>query len=54
MPGCEGRLAARVLDWNTPAIDFYRSLRAGAMDGWTVHRVSGVVLHDLAQRTARA
>ena len=48
------RLEWSVLDWNTPAIDFYRSLGAGAMDEWTVHRVSGVALHDLARRAEQA
>ncbi len=30
-----------VLDWNTPAIDFYRSLGAQAQDEWTKFRLSG-------------
>lgn len=37
-----------VLDWNTPAIDFYRSIGAESMDQWTVQRVSGPALHRLA------
>jgi GNAT superfamily N-acetyltransferase len=37
-----------VLDWNTPAIDFYRSIGAEPMDQWTVQRVSGPALHRLA------
>ena len=37
-----------VLDWNQPAIDFYKSLGAEAMDEWTVYRVSGRELKDLA------
>lgn len=48
------RLEWWVLDWNSPAIDFYRSLGARAMDEWTVHRIAGVALHDLAQRAAQA
>lgn len=40
-----------VLDWNTPAIDFYRSLGAVGMDDWTVQRVSGEALRALAART---
>ena len=36
-----GRLEWSVLDWNQPAIDFYRSQGAVAMDEWTVYRVSG-------------
>ena len=45
--GC-GRLEWAVLDWNTPAVDFYRSLGAAAMDGWTVNRVTGAALARLA------
>jgi GNAT superfamily N-acetyltransferase len=37
-----------VLDWNTPAIDFYRGKGARAMDGWTVQRVEGEALARLA------
>jgi GNAT superfamily N-acetyltransferase len=37
-----------VLDWNTPAIGFYRKLGAVAMDEWTVFRVSGAALPTLA------
>ena len=43
-----GRLEWWVLDWNSPAIDFYRSLGATAMDEWTVHRISGPALAELA------
>lgn len=43
-----GRLEWSVLDWNQPAIDFYRSQGAVAMDEWTVFRVSGQALDDLA------
>jgi GNAT superfamily N-acetyltransferase len=39
-----------VLDWNTPAIDFYRAMGAQAMDEWTVQRVSGDALVALAGR----
>jgi GNAT superfamily N-acetyltransferase len=35
------RLEWAVLDWNQPAIDFYRSLGAVAMDEWTVYRLNG-------------
>ena len=45
--GC-GRFEWSVLDWNTPAIDFYRSLGARPMEGWTVQRVSGDALRTLA------
>ena len=42
------RLEWWVLDWNTPAIGFYDSLRAHSMDEWTVRRLDGVALADLA------
>ncbi len=44
-----GRFEWSVLDWNTPAIDFYRSLGATGMDEWTVQRVSGDALQALAE-----
>ena len=47
--GC-GRFEWSVLDWNTPAIDFYRSLGATGMDEWTVQRVSGDALRALAEQ----
>jgi GNAT superfamily N-acetyltransferase len=34
-----GRMEWSVLNWNTPAIDFYKSIGAKAMDGWTVFRL---------------
>ena len=43
-----GRLEWWVLDWNEPAIGFYRSVGAEPMDDWTVYRVSGSALEDLA------
>ncbi len=45
--GC-GRLEWWVLDWNRPAIEFYESFGAEAMNEWTVYRVSGEALNDLA------
>ena len=42
-----GRLQWWVLDWNSPAIEFYKSLGAEAMDEWTVYRTSGQALKDL-------
>lgn len=42
------RLEWWVLDWNEPAIRFYRSLGAVPMDEWTVHRVTGDALKELA------
>lgn len=44
------RLEWWVLDWNAPAIDFYVSRGAVAMDEWTVYRVSGEALPRLAGR----
>lgn len=38
-----------VLDWNTPSIDFYRSLGAEAQDEWTVFRLHGEPLARLAK-----
>jgi GNAT superfamily N-acetyltransferase len=46
--GC-GRLEWWVLDWNEPAIRFYERLGAQAMDEWTVFRVAGESLKELAQ-----
>jgi GNAT superfamily N-acetyltransferase len=45
-----GRLEWAVLDWNTRAIDFYKRLGARPMDDWTVFRLSGKKLHELAGR----
>jgi GNAT superfamily N-acetyltransferase len=45
-----GRFEWSVLDWNTRAIDFYRSLGAVAMDEWTVQRVTGDALERLARQ----
>ena len=44
------RLQWAVLDWNTPSIDFYKSLGAVLMDEWTGCRVSGPALATLARR----
>jgi GNAT superfamily N-acetyltransferase len=43
-----GRLEWWVLDWNEPSIGFYERLGAVPMDDWTVYRVSGSALEDLA------
>ncbi len=43
-----GRFEWAVLDWNTPAIEFYRSLGAKTMDEWIIHRVDGKALKKLA------
>jgi GNAT superfamily N-acetyltransferase len=41
-----GRLEWAVLDWNRPAIDFYRGLGAVPLDDWTLFRVTGEVLDN--------
>jgi hypothetical protein len=38
-----------VLDWNEPALRFYRSLGARAMDEWTVYRMTGEAIRRLAE-----
>ena len=43
-----GRLEWSVLDWNEPAIGFYRSIGASPVGGWTVYRLSGEALGELA------
>ena len=43
-----GRLEWWVLDWNEPARGFYASLGATSMDEWTVHRLTGHALTELA------
>lgn len=47
--GC-ARLEWAVLDWNEPSIGFYQSLGATAMDEWTVFRLDGMALSELAKR----
>lgn len=44
------RLEWTVLDWNEPAIGFYRALGAEAMEEWTTRRVTGEALTALAAR----
>ena len=46
--GC-GWLEWWCLDWNKPSIDFYRSLGAEPMDDWTVYRIAGETLTNLAE-----
>ena len=46
--GC-GRMEWAVLDWNEPAIQFYRKLGAKPMDEWTVFRLTGDGIAQLAQ-----
>lgn len=44
------RLEWSVLDWNEPSIGFYKALGAKPMDEWTVFRLDGAALTDLAAR----
>ena len=44
-----GRLEWSVLDWNQPAIDFYKSLGAAPQDEWVRYRMEGQVLRDFAE-----
>jgi GNAT superfamily N-acetyltransferase len=44
--GC-GRFEWSVLDWNEPAIGFYKSLGATLMDGWSIFRLTGDALRRL-------
>jgi len=44
-----GRLEWSVLDWNDPAINFYKKLGAVPMSDWTVFRVSGGALKQLGR-----
>jgi hypothetical protein len=43
-----GRFEWSVLDWNEPALEFYRALGAQPMSEWTVHRLTGDSLVALA------
>ncbi len=46
--GC-GRLEWSCLDWNQPSIDFYLSLKAQPMSDWTVYRLTGDTLLEMAK-----
>jgi len=45
-----GRMEWSVLDWNKPAIDFYRKLGAVVMEEWRICRITGQAIAELAQR----
>lgn len=47
--GC-GRLEWSCLDWNTPSIDFYKSMDAMPMDDWTTYRLAGDSLRAMAEK----
>lgn len=44
-----GRMEWACLDWNKPSIDFYLSLNARPMEGWTTYRLTGASLEAMAQ-----
>ncbi|MFW4854123.1 N-acetyltransferase family protein [Pseudomonas aeruginosa] len=44
-----GRLECSVLDWNQPAIDFYRSIGALPQDEWVRYRLDGEALRKMAE-----
>ena len=46
--GC-GRLEWCCLDWNTPSINFYKSLKAKPLSEWMIFRVTGDTLNELAK-----
>jgi GNAT superfamily N-acetyltransferase len=46
--GC-GRIEWQVLNWNEPAINFYRGIGAVARSDWHIRRITGDALHALAQ-----
>ncbi len=48
-----GRLEWWVLDWNTPSIEFYKSLGAVMQEEWSVCRMDGVALVELGQAGAK-
>ena len=48
--GC-GRLEWSCLDWNQPSIDFYKGMGARPMDEWTVYRLTGDALENMARRS---
>jgi GNAT superfamily N-acetyltransferase len=50
--GCQ-RVEWMVLDWNDPAIHFYRRVGARAMDDWTLYRLSDAALKTLAATATR-
>lgn len=43
-----GRFEWSVLDWNTPAIEFYESLGARPQSEWTIYRLTGAALQTFA------
>ena len=48
-----GRFEWAVLDWNEPSIAFYKKMGARAMDEWTIFRMTGQALKNLALRDSQ-
>lgn len=46
-----GRLEWACLDWNAPSIAFYKKMNAAAMDEWTLYRLSGKALENVARES---
>jgi hypothetical protein len=46
---CE-RFEWMVLDWNKPALNFYKGLDATVLDNWRICRLNGVTLANLARQ----
>ncbi|MEI9812457.1 MAG: GNAT family N-acetyltransferase [Acidobacteriota bacterium] len=49
-----GRVEWSVLDWNEPAIGFYKKVGAVPLDEWTMFRLTGDAMGALADRTTSA
>lgn len=49
-----GRIEWWVLDWNEPSIEFYKSMGAKAMDEWTVYRLTGDDISNVANLKKKA
>jgi GNAT superfamily N-acetyltransferase len=49
-----GRVEWSVLDWNEPSIQFYKKLGAAALDDWTMYRLTGRALTNLAEEFQRS
>ncbi|MFV0393306.1 MAG: GNAT family N-acetyltransferase [Coprobacillaceae bacterium] len=45
-----GRLEWACLDWNTPSIEFYKSLGAIPMNGWTTYRLTTTEIENIAEK----
>ena len=45
-----GRMEWAVLDWNEPAIEFYKKIGAKPLDDWTVFRLDEKAIHNLLER----